>query len=243
MKKQILIVAYNRPDYTRQVVDAVKLLKDRTGWCITASLDMLPDGTHCESVKAIVGEVADIVVLQSERLDCNKHVRVALTNAHASLSGSDGALLYLEDDIVPAPDCLEFCLLNMQVLRSSDRIKCMTLMGENHGDVHVAWRNRHGFKAHRWFNAWGNFWIASQLGQVLTEWPSAWDDSEAGAWDARLLGKFLDNEWLSVTPLLGRVQNIGEVGRFITGPDEFRRRKRDFWAGSDFSKPIAANFR
>jgi hypothetical protein len=239
VKKEILLIAYDRPHYLREVVDGIKALCGRREWTVTASIDMLPNGTHHDEVVQIAGEIANTILLQPERLDCNKHARVALTNA---LENSADCLLYIEDDVVPAPDTLEWCESNMAILEANPRIKGMTLLGESHGDVHVAWRNRHGFKAHRWFNAWGNFWTRAGLGEVLTHWPVTWDAIDA-AWDARLLGQYLDNEWLSLTPLLGRVKNIGETGRYCTGAEEFRRRQRDYWAGSDFTRPIAANFR
>ena len=238
MNDEILLLAYDRPHYLKQVVAGIQAMRVPAGWNVVSSVDV-GEWFPVPEVVSLVRRVSSDVSVQPQHRGCNQHVRLALT---AAFDRGVDHLLYLEDDIVPSPDCLEFCMDHMAMLDSMPRIKGMQLLGENHGDVHVAWRNRHGFKAHRWFNAWGNFWSRRGLGEILNEWSSSWDDNPA-PWDNLLCGRFLDREWLTLTPLLSRVRNIGETGCFMKRPEDYTRCARDFWAGSDFSRPIASDFR
>ena len=239
MTKQIRLIAYDRHDYLNEVVSGIVRMRRLEEYDIVASIDQRPDGTYNQQVVDLCARLTPDVRLR-ERCDCNRHVRVNLTEAADEAEET----LYLEDDVVPAPDCLEFCQAVMGAVRAHDRIKVVTLLGQNHGDVHVAYRNWHGFVASRWFNAWGNYWISGRLREVLSLWRNEWDDSDALPWDSRITGQVvLDQEWLSLKPLLSRVKNIGRQGRFIHDETEFARRQTNFWSADDFSKPIRAGWR
>lgn len=236
----ILLLAYDRPDYLAQVIAGIKRMRGWRECTLIASIDQRPDGTHNQEVIDLCKQVTRHVCPQKTRLDCNEHVHRALRDARDM---DPDHILYLEDDIVPAADCLEFCYDMIPTMRHNQRIKAMTLLGQNHGDVHVAWRNRQGFKAHRWFNAWGNFYQTNCLSEILDLWPDRWDSSTI-PWDTHVNGEIvIDHEFLVLTPLLSRVQNVGVVGRFCKGQEDFKGRVRDFWSDSDFSRPIRSNFR
>lgn len=231
--KEIRLIAFNRPHYLREVVDAVKAMRLAHEYHIVASVDRLPTGGHNADVVKICLELTDDVRLR-DRLDCNGHVRLNFTEA---FDAGVEELLYLEDDIVPAPDCLEFCRDHVPVLAAMPRVKCVCLLGDNQGDLFVAYRNRHAFRCQRWYTAWGNYWLRDGLAQALKVWRPSWDDSDNVTWDSRLNGQFIDNQWLSLTPFLSRTKNIGVVGRYCANEQQYKGRVRDFWSGSDFGKP------
>lgn len=238
MDHTVLLLAYDRPDYLSEVVAALRNMRGLERWHVVASIDQRPDGTHNPEVVELCKSITPDVRLRP-RLDCNKHVRVALTELYEQ--GVE-QLLYIEDDIIPASDCLEFCEEMVPVMASLPRIKVAALLGQNHGDVHVAYRNRQGFKAHRWFNAWGNFYLRAGLGEILRLWPESWDSSGA-AWDALVNAQIIiDHEFLALVPLLSRIKNIGVVGRYCRGIEDYKGRVRDYWSNSDFSRPIGSDW-
>ena len=204
---------------------------------IVCSVDMRPDGTHNAQVVKACDEITNDVRLR-DRLDCNRHVRINLVEA----SQEANEVLYLEDDTVPAKDTLEFIYSVLPAYQELEWVKCISLLGQNHGDIHLAYRNRSGFRVHKFFNCWGNYWSSYKLAQVLLGWDERWNNSDTLPWDARTTGQFLDSDFHSLYPLLSRVKNVGKRGRFCKDDETLNRANTDHWADDDFSKPIAAKF-
>ena len=240
---QIRLIAYDRPAYLAKVVAGLQAMYGIHDCHIVASIDALPAGGHHRDVVDLCRSLTDDVRLRPEHLDCNRHV---LGNLKEGLDEAD-EVLYLEDDVVPATDALRFCRTHNHFLDHGSvydlQINAITLLGEEWPNAHLAYRARNAFKAHKWFNPWGLYLSRHNLGRLLQQFRSEWLLSDDVPWDQRLQQQvFVDHDWLSLTPTLSRVRNIGVTGRYTKTAGEYLTRHRTFWSDSDYSSLIAANW-
>jgi predicted O-methyltransferase YrrM len=206
-EKVVTMTLFRRPRYARQVLEALARCEG-----IDAYLVLL----HIESGYPEVLEVArrakfarKILVENADVLGCSTNTRAAI---HHGFQYAD-FVIYLDDDTVPAGDCLRFFEWARLTYRDDPTVFTVTPYAR---EAPSPDRYFEVIRS-RWFTPWG--W-----GTWRDRWEeisASWNHDPSVSWDVRVnairAGRF------EVRPLLARIQNIGaEEGTHCPSP-EFHR--------------------
>lgn len=207
--KVIVMTLFRRPDYTRQVLEALNRCDGVQDYHV--SLHVEPT---CQEVRRLARDFDHPnkqMVRNARQLGCTENTYAALDYG---FSCSDFVIL-LEDDTVPAQDCLRYFEWARE--RFADDKRVFTVSAYNK-TLTLPPPEQH-FAAGRvaWFNCWG--WGT---------WRDRWEEMKVGwgfgqydSWD--LIVNRLRGDREQIAPDLARCQNIGaEGGVHCPGPQWHR---------------------
>jgi len=219
--REIRLIAFNRPEHTRQCVDHLLRCRGLSSWRVVASVDGLPDGGHNPGVVEQLRRIPGVDLRLRKRLGMNGHIRVNWTEF---LREGRDSLLHLEDDIILAPDALEFCEQHESDLLPNGAHAGIILHGTHLTDLNVA-RARLAetlTTPSYLFNAYGAYLLRPTVERLVANWKSGW-----GSWDCGLTDLYHDFKWRSFIPVVPRARNIG----YTPGSWLASRSHRPIWSG------------
>jgi hypothetical protein len=208
VKTAIAITLCSRPDYTRQVLNALSKCDD---------VDAYPIFLCCEPVSQEVIDAAKMfaslphihaTVLQgTKRLGCNVNTYAAIAHGFSEAD----AVITLEDDTVPARDFLRFCSWGLKEYRNDPDV--FSICGYQRTPLdEITYRS--AVVRESWFTPWGWATWRDRWDSVRDTWPA--NDVEV-SWDT-VLDKMTRRNRCEVRPMLARIQNIGgEGGAHVPG--------------------------
>jgi|SRR5208337_235704 len=217
MEYELRIVAFNRPEYLRHVVNALVQVRGLEKYRIVASVDgSITGGYEPDVLKILRGLTRDIRC--RSRLGCNAHLRLNWLEASR---GNADRIFILEDDLCLARSALEFCENNDALLSQSAKSicpYCAPFIEDRPERTRDGWRwSLAGFIANSWFTPWGVYLSRETASQISGLWPSEWDNAEQ-TWDQLLHYEVMQvNRFLQINPLVTRVRNIGAFGTHMHG--------------------------
>ena len=220
----IAMPAYKREAYLQRVLSALRANAMLERFFIVTGEE--PD---CPLTKALFDTVDWIPVVRTtnaRRLGCRDNVLATIDRAF----GFADRAVVLEDDIVPAPDFLSFLLWGMDRFREDQTVFNITAfrrLTEKPADdiAHLA-------KRESWFVPWGwatwrDRWTRfREMVPIPEDAPDSWGPLVC-KWSVETL------KLQEIQPLVGRVQNIGEVGHWVPNADWHRDHQHtEHWMGS-----------
>lgn len=202
----VCLTLFRRPDYTRRVIESL------------ARCDGIEDHLVVFHVEPGDREVLRLareaplekkqVIENSVRLGCNVNTYTALDHAF-QLSDF---VIHLEDDTVPARDCLRYFQWARRYQRDSEVFSVAA-----YGKSTPPPSEYYAVRRVAWFTPWGWATWSDRWAEIRERWH--FDAAES--WDLtvnRLRGRRVQLE-----PRLARIQNIGaEGGAYCPGPDWHR---------------------
>jgi hypothetical protein len=193
----ITMTTYRRPDYTRQVLDALARCRG-IGNC---RLLVACEPGHPEVVAAFNGWDACYIHLKvnEKRRGLNKNTRTVLSRA---LELQPDYLLHIEDDTVLSPDALEY--YQWALNESRKHADVFSVAGYNKPDKPPAPADVKLAAKRKWFTCWGWAVTGKRLAEILQHWSAA--NPKSFAWH---LNKKVRAGRFEIYPKLSRVQNIG----------------------------------
>lgn len=205
MKRQIRLMAFNRPEHTQQCVEHLLRCRDLEHWEIVASIDSLPGGGHNEDVVEACRRLPGSVILR-DRCGMNRH---AWLNWHAAASDGVDYLVHLEDDVVLADDALLWLWGQWDNYR--DRYGCHCCFGPRLGETTDVDALLDCVREESLFVAWGTLVTQDALQWLLNRWkePRVELGRPAVCWDTTLSEIFAQHGWKTLTPVVTRSRNIG----------------------------------
>jgi|GEM_PF-996127 len=218
MKKVITLVLYNRPDYTRRVLAALRACDGVGNYLILPHVEPGNDEVLALAEKIDFAQVK--LTLNPRRLGIGRNTWLAWNHGFQEAD----FIVHLEDDTVPARDCLRFMEHCRRAYLDDPEIFSVAAYHRS-----PCARSRfHEISRRRYYTCW-------LVGLWKNRWQwcqSRWhrDSSQYAAYLNHLLGEHGLKE---VYPLLSRAQNIGaENGTFVPSADWHRRHHHTkFWAG------------
>ncbi|MEB3266328.1 MAG: glycosyltransferase family 2 protein [Cyanobacteriota bacterium] len=206
----VLLLAWRRPDCTRQVIDALRAV--RPGRLYVACDGPAPQRPgEAALVKATRDQITAAVdwPCQVNRLfsETNQGCQLGVSRAISWFFAQEEEGVVLEDDCVPHPDFLAYCGALLDRYRHDSRVWCIS--GTNH--QHGQWRGDGSYYFSRYNHCWG--WASwrrcwQHYDGDLARWPtlrqsgllqSVFDDPmEARWWGAiwdRLLHEGRPDSW------------------------------------------------
>lgn len=170
----VLLLAFNRPDLTRRVLDALAAAPPRRLYVAVDGPrpDHPDDVARCAAVRELVRDVPWIAKSRTLFRDRNLGLRRAVTEALDWFFEAEPAGIILEDDCVPDPSFFPYCAQLLARYADDDRV--MVVSGNDyHPPAH---RPPHSYSFTRYPYIWG--WAT---------WRRAWrcNDPEMTDWVRR----------------------------------------------------------
>ena len=262
MKKPVLFLIFNRPDYTRAVFESIKLYKP-TRLYIAADgvrLNNKEDIIKCEETRNIVNLIdwdCEIKTLfRNENLGC----KLAVAGAIDWFFENEEDGIILEDDVVPNQAFYTFCEFTLNKYKDDERV--MMITGTNFisdkdlyisyffSKLYVIW----GWAT--WRRAWKLYdrdmkqWEDNQVradirymthNHIWNNYINTFDSiriSSIDTWDIQWEFSCLINNGLCVTPKVNLVTNIGVFGTHSSSVTKHHfLEKTDFEAPENYTLP------
>lgn len=174
MRSPVLLMTFNRPDTTRQVIDALRDVRPE-------HVFVFSDGPRAgvDGEADLVAATRDVI---AQHIDWSPRLEKRYNDANQGLfAGVTGALdwffsrvpegIILEDDCVPHPDFFAYCDELLERYRDDDRVWCIS--GDNSMDLPISGEASYGF-------------IRDPLIWGWATWARAWKqfDPAVSSWDS-----------------------------------------------------------
>ncbi len=231
----VLLIAFNRPDHTRRVLDALRLLQPQT-FFVSADgprQDNQSDATRCEAVRRMIAEQID--------WPCRIHTRFSPINLGCRI-GVEQAIdwffteveegVILEDDVLPTRDFFSYCEELLGRYRFDQRVgsisgNCFLPPEAGLPESYCFSANPHSWGWATWRRAWSCYdkdmlewagfrdqgWPELIVGkQAAAYWCPLIDQVHQGivdAWDLIWLYSCWKSGLLTCIPSVELVENIG----------------------------------
>lgn len=224
MKKVITLVLHNRPDYTKIVLNALRRCDGVEEYLI------LP---HIEPGNKMVLSLAKSINFAKVQITLNKRkLGIARNTYKAWEHGFKKAdfIIHLEDDTVPARDCLRYMEHCAEAYQDDPKI--FSISGYNRSSCkpfqyyQIARRNPFACWA---VGLWKNRW----------EWARKRWSRDRDLYAVHLNNELTKFELKEIYPLLSRAQNIGSENGIHVPSVEWHRQNQhtDYWAGNHDLRP------
>ena len=203
-KIPIAMATYNRPQYLSQVLHHLKNNENLDKFFILTS-----EEPNCKDVSKLIENIDFIEVRRNinlEHLGCNKNIINAINLAFKQYD----KIVVLEDDTIPGKDFLNFFLWGFYNIKEEHGIHSL---GAYNNCIQIPLSIKYDkIKYRNWFCpwAWGIWkycWEQFDYSRCL--------ESQKISWDIYLLNEYKKRGWLQLYPLVGRCNNIGEVGTHV----------------------------
>lgn len=211
-KRTVRLVAYDRPEYLREVVDSIKR-QNLKGWTITGSIDQRSDGTHNPEVVKLISEITDDIRLRP-RLDCGPHVKLNFSEA---LEEGFDYVLHAEDDVVYARGTFDW-------FRSFEGKMTHGVTGQSSRHREHRKTYQRETTAYKAFVSLGTYMTRKALADYLR----VWHETDV-TWDSMLHRMAVQHGFTMLIPTIARVKHIGRRGRYCTTDTQFLLHTRKKW--------------
>jgi glycosyltransferase involved in cell wall biosynthesis len=211
MRIDIVVAAYNRPEYLQRCLAAIFGMKGieaiKTPICV--AVDKLPDGTYNEAVLAVAKRFECPLILSEAKQGCNGTIKSALVHAW---SGNPDFVLLIEDDIIVSPDALMYVQWAAKEYKDDPSVRTIGLWGHNKG--YQPWQALSPKEAgkvmrQQYFTCWGWGTWRSRWEEMLQTWTTG-DDSHDTSWDVIMSSHLNGRD--EILPSIARAYNCGEIG-------------------------------
>lgn len=232
MKVPVALIIFNRPDYTRRVLDSIRAYKPSQLYVVADGPRSTSETIRCEAARSVIGEVdwgCEVFTNYSEvNLGCEPRV----------ISGLDWVFdqcneaVVLEDDCLPHPTFFDYCEELLKRYRDDERI--MMINGSNFqlgrkrtSHSYYFSRYPHGWGWATWRRAWRYFdneislwptlrethWLQDILGDrdARDYWRMTFDEVANGqmGWDYRWTFACWAQSGVAIAPQVNLISNIG----------------------------------
>jgi hypothetical protein len=216
--KTLTVSVCRRPEYTRRTLEALAACDGIGEYRVGIFVDH-----QCDETLRVAREIAVSAGWQMKMsaapLGCNKAIGESLLWGFADM----GSLyhIHLEDDTVPAPDCLRWFEWAKQFGINPNVFTVSAYSRDTDGAAYQA-------RARQWFTPWG--WAT--WSNRFSEYQSQWAKAEDPSWDIFVNHKFRGSRF-EVYPALAQTKNIGAENGTHTTPEQWDAEQRnDRWAGA-----------
>lgn len=228
--KTISISLYNRPTYTKTVLDSLLQCEGIEEYDIFIRAEP-EDSLNTAKVIRLAEEFDHPnkhFTINKKRLGCSVNIFFCMNEVF--LNTNSNFNIHIEDDIVPSKDCLRFFEWSSSYFQNNQDIAVITSYQRNRT---ILSENIHDAKnlvsKHMWFTPWGwgtwkNRWtdiISSELYSSITNY-----SIQYFSWDKHLHDILKQNNLFQVFPLISRTQNIGALNGVHCPSEKFHKERQ-----------------
>lgn len=225
--KTISISLFNRPDYTKQVLDALEKCTGVEEYKIFIKCEKLSHPKVEETIKVAqeFNHKNKSVIINERRLGCSLNIWSCLDTAFSETDTDFH--IHFEDDTVPSKDCLKYFEWTSNYYRENKDIAVATCYSKI-SNVVVSDKLKNAAKKIRWFIPWGwGLWrdtwenvLKAELFHRITK------STKYLSWDGHTNNILKDNNLLMALPILSRSQNIGALNGVHCPGKEFHKKRQ-----------------
>ena len=232
-KTPVLLIAYRRPDTTKQVIDAIRVAAPERMFvaCDGPNLKNPGEAERVAATRALIEREIDWPCKIERRYsDTNQGCKMGPSNAITWFFEKVEEGIILEDDCVAHPDFFPYCAELLERFRHDGRV--WHISGNNYQDGQLRGDGSYYFShtTHCWgWATWRRCWKhydrdlkrwpalkASGLMETIFEdptarsyWAGIWDNVLPDAWDYQWCFTVFSERGLSVVPNRNLVSNVG----------------------------------
>ena len=207
--KSLSISLYNRPKYTKQLLDHLKLCYGIQEYKIFISCD--PGNKEVEEMAKQFRPNQTTTIINAIRLGCNTNIFQALS---MGFTFSDYHI-HFEDDTIPGKDALYYFEWAGEYYKNNSNIFTVSGYVNSNNKTEHYYPMNHAIECvskRKWFTPWG--WATWK--NNFNEMKRVWDfRGKNGSWDATI-NHVARKHRSEVFPTVSRIQNIGaEMGTHV----------------------------
>jgi len=204
----LCLILWRRLGYTRTVVESLSQCLGIENYKLNIFIDYGYREVS-EFIKQYNFPCETYVTIHKRRLGSNANTLCALEHSFRD----DDFVIVLEDDIVPALDCLRYFEFCDEVFRLDKSVFSATSYSKGKCEV----RYNYSVRRQHWYTPWGwATWV-----DRWQEMARGWQAGRQPGWDGRI--NKMRGARVEVQPHLARTQNIGaENGTWCPGPEWHR---------------------
>lgn len=234
--KTISISLYNRPVYTKQVLDSLLKCEGIEEYHILIKIE--PEVEDVIKLAQDFNHPHKKVVINNQKLGCSLNIFSCVNESF--IQTDTNFHIHIEDDIVPSRDCLRYFEWASSYFQNSKEIGVITSYQRNRSIIP---ENIHEVKnlvsKHMWFTPWGwATWRDRWLNQIGPRLYSLITNRSIpySSWDKHLHDILKINNLFQVFPLVSRTQNIGALnGAHCPGAEFHKERQWTHLFADDYS--------
>lgn len=218
VRKTVTVSVCRRPEYTRRTLEALAACDGIGEYTVGVHID-----EHCRTTEQIARCIASVhgwqALTSCGRWGCNQMIGNCLLWGFEN-NGSEYHI-HLEDDTVPAPDCLRWFEWARNFGANPQVFTVSAYSRDQDGAADEA-------RARQWFTPWGWATWSNRFNEYKSQWARSGDPS----WDIFVNHKFRGSR-SEIYPALARTTNIGAENGTHTTPEQWNAEQRnDRWAGA-----------
>jgi hypothetical protein len=219
MKKVITLVLYNRPDYTRQVLDALRRCDGIEDYTL---LPHIEPGNDCVLALVEAIDFAEVTITRNPvRLGIGRNTYLAWEHGARAAD----FFIHIEDDTVPARDCLRYMEHCGRAYRDDQQV--FSVASYNRSPCEPA--RYYQIARRRPYTCW-----------LVGVWRDRWEwikrrwDPHPGRYAVHVTNQLSHYDLKEIHPLLSRSQNIGAEDGVHVPSAEWHRLNHftEHWAGN-----------
>jgi GR25 family glycosyltransferase involved in LPS biosynthesis len=254
MKKPVLFLIFNRPEYTYQVFDSIKLYKPNKLYIAADGprLNNIDDILLCEESRKILNLIDWECEVKYLFREINLGCKLAVVSAINWFFNNEEDGIILEDDVVPNQDFYTFCEFTLNKYKNNEKILMVTGCNQI-SDINI----KSSYFYSQIFTIWG--WATwKRAWQLYDIDMKKWDDNQIklnikymthkkyiwmnlkytfdslkkysiNTWDIQWHFTCLINSGLCVTPSINLITNIGVIGTHSNSISESHFLKADLF--------------
>ena len=203
--KTITISLFNRPEYTRTMIQNLTQCKGLKDYLVIFSIDYACDEV-VKIAESFMGTNKEIFI-NKPKLGCGGNIQRSMDLGFSKSEYN----IHLEDDIVPGRDCLQYFEFCNQQYKNDKSVFSITAFSMDK-DLSPEAAN-HIIRA-KWFHPWGWATWKDRWLEIRDDWDFI---HEKGGWDVNMCFRLRKDRYM-IKPILARVQNIGALNGVHTTP-------------------------
>lgn len=213
--KTISISLYNRPLYTKTLLDSLQDCHGFNEYFVRISVEPVNIEVINLAKDFVERNSNATIFINPERFGCNQNILVSISRCFKYSDYN----IHLEDDTIPGYDCLDFFNWAGQKYYTDKSILNISgYVNSNNQTEHYSKKSEDISKVFRrqWFTPWG--WATWK--DRFLEMRDGWDcNGINGSWDCTING-ILRKDRSEIYPAISRIQNIGaELGTHVPTPE------------------------
>ncbi len=242
-RKIITLSLFNRPQYTVKVLTALAACKGVDQYTIVPVIDQMRNSNNQQVMREILIEFfkntplkIDSPRFHQEPVGCNNNIYTCLNTGFLFTD----FVIHLEDDILLAPDALEYFEWANTTYRDNKSVFTVDVYNNEALTVDEVKTHSHTVCRAQSFKPWGWATWIDRWENIKEHWQFGFEPRtidgvkfEGGGWDVAMK-KALRKDRLRIYPKLARSYNIGAQQGAHTPSEEFHwaKHKVEWWAGN-----------
>jgi hypothetical protein len=225
--KTISISLFNRPNYTKQVLNALEKCTGVEEYHIFIRAEP-GESQEVKDTISIAHEFSHPnkrLIVNTKKLGCGINIWSCLDFAFSETNTDFH--IHFEDDIVPSRDCLKYFEWTNQYYKNNNDVAVLTCYSKISNTV-ISDEIKNAVKTIRWFIPWGwGLWRDTWEKTLKTELFNRITQSKTYlSWDGHTNNILKDKNLLMGLPILSRSQNIGALNGVHCPGEEFHKKRQ-----------------